>query len=162
DGSTIAVSVATDNRGRYSIPAARLEPGHYTLKIRAAGYDLDAAPAADVKTGATTTADLKLVPTKNLAAQLANAVCLINPPGSHHNRPQRSYALHTLPRPSGKSTHMIVTEYDLPRKTIEPHDVIVDRDGQVWYSDFGQLFIGRMDPKTGKVTEYPIPKIKEG
>src|SRR5205085_3401810 len=75
----------------------------------------------------------------------------INP----HNGPQRSYALHTLPRPSGKSTHMIVTEYDLPRKTIEPHDVIVDRDGQVWYSDFGQLFIGRMDPKTGKVTEYP-------
>ena len=86
DGSTIAVSVATDNRGRYSIPAARLEPGHYTLKIRAAGYDLDAAPAADVKTGATTTADLKLVPTKNLAAQLTNAEWLISAPGSDQQK----------------------------------------------------------------------------
>ena len=57
---------------------------------------------------------------------------------------------------------MIVTEYDLPRKTIEPHDVIVDSDGMVWYSDFGALFLGKMDPKTGKVTEYPIPMIKEG
>ena len=54
------------------------------------------------------------------------------------------------------------TEYDLPRSTIEPHDVVVDADGMVWYSDFGALFVGRMDPKTGKVTEYPIPQIKEG
>jgi streptogramin lyase len=76
--------------------------------------------------------------------------------------PDRSYALKTLPRPTGRATRMIATEYDLPRKTIEPHDVMVDRDGMVWYSDFGALFIGKMDPKTGKVTEYPIPKIKEG
>ena len=30
------------------------------------------------------------------------------------------------------------------------------------YSDFGAMFLGKMDPKTGKVTEYPIPVIKEG
>jgi virginiamycin B lyase len=76
--------------------------------------------------------------------------------------PTRDYLFKTLPRPSGRATRVIVTEYDLPRKTIEPHDVIVDGDGMVWYSDFGALFLGKMDPKTGKVTEYPIPLIKEG
>src|SRR5437764_12117006 len=60
DGATIAVSVATDNKGHYSFPAAKIEPGHYTLKIRATGYDLDHAVAADVKSGATANADLKL------------------------------------------------------------------------------------------------------
>src|SRR5262245_55280555 len=37
DGSTIGYSVATDKSGRYSFPAAKLEPGHYALKIRATG-----------------------------------------------------------------------------------------------------------------------------
>ena len=76
--------------------------------------------------------------------------------------PKHDYPLKTLPRPTGRATRVIVTEYDLPRKTIEPHDVILDRDGMVWYSDFGAMFLGKMDPKTGKVTEYPIPVIKEG
>ncbi len=249
DGGTIAVSVVTDKSGRYAFPAARLEPGHYTLKIRATGYELDGAAAADVKGGAATTADLKLAPTKNLAAQLTNAEWLMSAPGSDQQKkfllscnschsyqrivnsqhdaeefmqvfdrmagyypgstplqpqrligtarrnlgggagnamggdgrapamkaaaewlasinlskgPERSYPLATIARPTGKATRMLVTEYDLPRKTIMPHDVIVDKDGMVWYSDFGALFMGKMDPKTGKVTEYPIPKIKEG
>src|SRR5947209_7249068 len=40
-GSIVTVSVVTDRDGRYRFPAARLEPGAYTLAIRAAGYDLD-------------------------------------------------------------------------------------------------------------------------
>jgi len=40
---------------------------------------------------------------------------------------------------------------------IQPHDVMLDRAGNVWYSDFGQMFLGKMDPKTGKVTQYSIP-----
>src|SRR5215475_9980955 len=47
-GSTITVSVVTDEKGRYSFPAERLEPGHYTLGARAAGYDLDGPKTADV------------------------------------------------------------------------------------------------------------------
>src|SRR6267142_3050205 len=35
EGSTIIISVVTDARGRFAFPAARLEPGHYTLKARA-------------------------------------------------------------------------------------------------------------------------------
>ena len=75
--------------------------------------------------------------------------------------PRRSnIPLKTLPRPKGRGTQVIVTEYDLPRKEAMPHDVIVDRDGMVWYSDFGHQFAGVMDPKTGKVKDIPIPVLK--
>ena len=75
---------------------------------------------------------------------------------------QWKYPLKTLPRPKGAATRVIITEYDLPRETIEPHDVIVDKDGIAWYSNFGEQNLGRLDPKTGKVTEYPGPSIKPG
>jgi virginiamycin B lyase len=71
-----------------------------------------------------------------------------------------SYPLKTLPRLTGRSTRVIITEYDLPRPTAMPHDVILDRDGTAWYSDFGHQFIGKLDPKIGKATEYPVPTLK--
>lgn len=72
------------------------------------------------------------------------------------------YPLKTLQRPSGRATKVIVTEYSLPRPTIEPHDVLVDQSGAVWYSDFGELFISKFDPKTLKLTEYPVKELKPG
>ncbi len=72
------------------------------------------------------------------------------------------YSLKTHPRPKGKATRVIITEYDLPRPTIEPHDVIVDKEGIAWYSNFGEQNMGKLDPKTGKVTEYPLPEPKKG
>src|SRR5436189_142015 len=45
-----------------------------------------------------------------------------------------SYTLQTLPRVSGKSTRVVITEYQLPRKPLMPHDAIVDADGIVWFS----------------------------
>jgi len=72
------------------------------------------------------------------------------------------YPLKTLPRPKGKATRVIITEYDLPRFDAEPHDVIVDSDGKVWYSDFGQQYLGKLDPKTAKVVEYSYPELKPG
>jgi virginiamycin B lyase len=73
-----------------------------------------------------------------------------------------AFPLKTEPRLTGKSTHVIITEYDLPNALIQPHDVMLDREGNVWYSDFGQMFLGKMDVKTGKVTQYPIPVVKPG
>ena len=73
---------------------------------------------------------------------------------------QWTYPLKTLPRPTGAATRVIVTEYDLPRDDAMPHDVVMDPDGMVWYSDFGEQFLGRLDPKTGKVTEYPGARSK--
>jgi virginiamycin B lyase len=72
------------------------------------------------------------------------------------------YSLKTLPRPKVKATRVIVTEYDLPRKVTQPHDVVVDSGGMVWYSDFADEFLGKLDPKTGQATEYPIPLLKPG
>ena len=71
------------------------------------------------------------------------------------------YELKTLARPKGDSTKVIVTQYDLPRATTEPHDIIV-KDDHVWYSDFGELYISKFDPKTLKLTEYPTKEFKPG
>ena len=73
-----------------------------------------------------------------------------------------NYSFKTLPRPTGRATRVVITEYDLPRKQIQPHDVVVDSDGIIWFSHFGEQFLGKMDPKTGQVWEYPIPLIKAG
>jgi virginiamycin B lyase len=238
DASTISISVVTDARGRFAFPAARLEPGHYTLKARAAGYELDGAKAADVAAGNEARADINLKKVKNLSAHLTNAEWMMSMPGTDEQKrfllncnschtlerimksaydadgflqifqrmagyypgstplkPQRlagtairnverggngrktaewlasvnlsqretwSFALKTEPRLTGKSARVIITEYDLPNSLIQPHDVMLDREGNVWYSDFGQMFLGRMDPKTGKVTQYPIPVVKPG
>src|SRR6267142_6436261 len=76
--------------------------------------------------------------------------------------PAWKYELKTLARPSGRATRVIYTEYDLPRDTIEPHDVVVDHDGIAWYSSFGEQYLGRLDPRTGKVTEYEVGMSKPG
>jgi streptogramin lyase len=64
-------------------------------------------------------------------------------------------------RPKGRATNVIITEYDLPRKEALPHDVIVDADGHAWYSDFGNQFVGELDPATGKVTDYPLQTLRQ-
>jgi streptogramin lyase len=32
----------------------------------------------------------------------------------------------------------------------------------VWYSNFGEQNLGKLDPKTATVTEYPVPELKRG
>jgi virginiamycin B lyase len=73
------------------------------------------------------------------------------------NPEHEEYGLKRLPRPKDRATHVVITEYDLPRKEALPHDVVIDPDGHAWYSDFGNQFVGELDPKTGKVSDYPIP-----
>jgi virginiamycin B lyase len=68
-----------------------------------------------------------------------------------------TYALKTFPRPKGKATQVIYTTYDLPRADAAPHDEERDAQGNVWISDFQSAILSKLDPKTGKVTEYPIP-----
>jgi len=72
------------------------------------------------------------------------------------------YALKTMPRPTGAATRVIITEYDLPRSSIEPHDVIIGKDGMAYYTNFGEQNLGKLDPKTGKVTEIALPELKKG
>lgn len=246
DGSTISVTVVSDAQGHYRFPAGRLDAGHYALKIRAGGYDLDSPASVDIPAGHSVTADIKLRKTTNLAAQLSNADWLTSFPGtpeqkaslqgcthchtlerivrsqhdvdqfmgvldrmSRHtpesfplmvqpdapgrlgggelgadqaaqqlaNRKKQadylatlnlssveqwSYPLEIAARPTGRATQVVITEYDLPKRTRQPHDVIVDSDGVVWYASFGEPILGKLDPRTGKTTEYPIPVLKPG
>jgi virginiamycin B lyase len=241
-GSNITVTVVSDAQGNFSFPAGKLEPGQYSLRIRAVGYDLDQSAKVDVAAQQGATYDLKLRKTEDLAAQLSNGEWFASFPGTEAQKnamlgcvgchtlervarsthttddfinvtlprmqgyvnqsipaapqlrrgerrmeergdqrvqvyrgmaeflssinqssgSQWSYELKALPRPKGRSTRVVITEYDLPRPTIQPHDVVLDADGVAWYSSFGEQFLGRLDPKTGMASEYPIPLHKPG
>jgi virginiamycin B lyase len=70
------------------------------------------------------------------------------------------YALKPLPRPKGRATRIIITEYDMPRPTIAPHDVRTDANGFIWYSNFVEPYLGRLDPRTGAHEEFRYPLAK--
>src|SRR5262245_52625014 len=82
EGSTITISVVTDAQGRYTFPASRLGPGKYTIKARAAGYQLSGTPVAEVAAGTEAKADLKLTKLRSLSATLTNAEWLQSMPGT--------------------------------------------------------------------------------
>lgn len=239
-GSTITTTVATDASGQYRFPADRMEPGQYTITMRAIGYELGAPASVRLSGGAPSNADLALTRVRDLSTQLSNAEWMMSMPGTDQEKrvllncitchtlelvarsrhtaaefpkvlarmasyvnqssplkvqfrkaerlyepsgPAReegwkrqgeylarvnlsagkwSYELKTLPRPKGTNTRVIITEYDMPRRTIQPHDVVLDSAGTVWYSNFGEQAVGRMDPKTGRVTELEVPTRKPG
>jgi virginiamycin B lyase len=71
------------------------------------------------------------------------------------------YELKTLKPVSGKGTRAIVTTYKLPKQTDQPHDVMVDPDGGIYFTYFGDPLLGRLDPKTGEVTSFPVPILKQ-
>src|SRR5437763_11575718 len=68
-GSTITVTVVSNAQGQYSFPRDRLEPGKYSVAMRAVGYELPSAIPAQVQVTGQATAglDLNLVKTENLA-----------------------------------------------------------------------------------------------
>ena len=237
-GSPITTWVVSNAQGQYSFPRQRLEPGQYTISIRAVGFEL---PKTSVEvTAQPAHLDLqlnKVTSTSRLAMQLSNGEWLMSVPGTqeqklslggcvnchtlqrvlfsrfdagemaqvvqrmtmHTNnssllhpwmRPNDGrvappaagqiafgkylssinlsgadmfeFSLKTLPRPKGKATQVIYTTYDLPRRDASPHDEVFDAEGNIWYSDFNSQFIGKLDPKTGKVVEYPIPQNRFG
>jgi virginiamycin B lyase len=75
--------------------------------------------------------------------------------------PRWDYKLETLPRVTGRGTRVLITQYDLPRRTMEPHDVIA-AGGFVYFSNFGEQSFGRLDPASGMVKEYDLPLLKQG
>ena len=48
-------------------------------------------------------------------------------------------------------------EFPLPSGT-GPHGLVEDRDGNVWFTGIDASYIGKLDPKTGAVTQFPIQK----
>ena len=66
-----------------------------------------------------------------------------------------------FPRPQGPAARAIITEYELPWVGVNVHDVTGDAEGNIWFTINRSPFIGKLDPKTGKVTQYRTP-IHEG
>ena len=67
----------------------------------------------------------------------------------------------TFPRPHGAGTRVVITEFELPRALLSPHDVAGDSKGNIWFSSHRTRYFGKLDPRTGIITEYTIP-VTEG
>src|ERR1700756_1097807 len=67
EGSTVTVTVVSDDKGHFSFPAGRLDPGRSALSIRAVGYDLQSPRSIEITGGQPIAADLKLAKTTNLS-----------------------------------------------------------------------------------------------
>lgn len=237
DGSTMSVTVVTNEKGQYAFPEGRLAPGNYRVTTRAIGYFLEGPKTVAIADGANTT-DLKLGVSANIAPQMTNlewidsmpgtdaekrdliacATChtLMRPMFSTYTKEQlkddlfprmadmssqampglvqkrlvqrdqartfggldrladflarvnlsssqeHKYELKALPRPKGDATKVIITSYDLPRKTMQPHDAVMGDDGYVWLSNFGENSLSKLDPKTGTVKEYTYDQVRKG
>ncbi len=62
-----------------------------------------------------------------------------------------------FPRSNGPATRAVVTEYELPWALQNVHDVAGDAQGNIWFTINRVPFIGKLEPGTGKVTQYRIP-----
>lgn len=71
-----------------------------------------------------------------------------------------TYTLKIHPRPKGEATKVVITEWDLPRKLAQPHDVVLDDAGHAWYSAFGDQKLGKVDLATGATEEFDVPIAK--
>ena len=91
--------------------------------------------------------------------ELAKYLSSVNLSGDRTTWP---YELKTFPRPRGADTKVVITEYEIPRAGSSPHDLAVDQDEMVWYSDFQAPNIGRLDPRTGQFKEWRLPRLKPG
>jgi virginiamycin B lyase len=78
----MTITVVSDAHGVYRFPAKDLPPGQYELAIRAEGYDLADRAQATVAPATTAVEALRLVPTRDLAAQLTNTEWLQSFPGA--------------------------------------------------------------------------------
>src|SRR5262245_47754309 len=50
-----------------------------------------------------------------------------------------------------------IKEFPLPDPAARPRRIAIDDQDIIWYTDFARGFLGRLDPKTGKVSEFPSP-----
>jgi virginiamycin B lyase len=62
------------------------------------------------------------------------------------------------PRPQGRPTNAVITEYELPRLEVSTHDTSGDAQGRIWYSTHRSSYVGRLDPANGHIEEYHVPQ----
>jgi virginiamycin B lyase len=99
-GSTISTWVVSNAQGQYTFPRDRMEPGKYSISMRAVGYEL---PKTSVDVSAQPTQlDLQLNKVNNskLALQLSNAEWILSVPGTPQQKSMMGGCVtcHTLQR----------------------------------------------------------------
>jgi virginiamycin B lyase len=52
---------------------------------------------------------------------------------------------------------MEIKEYPLPSPDARPRRIAITPDDAIWYTDYPRGYIGRFDPATGQVKEWPSP-----
>jgi virginiamycin B lyase len=52
---------------------------------------------------------------------------------------------------------LIIREYPLPDPKARQRRIAIGKDDTVWYGDYARGFLGHLDPKSGKVEEFPSP-----
>src|SRR6476469_3219658 len=82
DGAAFAISVSTNERGRYAFPESRLAPGRYSIRIRAVGYELATPAVAEVAPAQTARLDLTLRKASDLSVQLTSTEWFMSWPGT--------------------------------------------------------------------------------
>ena len=107
---------------------------------------------------------------KQYLEPLSEYLAMIRGPGSSNELP-----FELRPRPtSDAATSLVVTEYDIPRggtkdmilrgdrRAAWPHDILLEPDGPyAYYTDHYHYILGRLDRRTGEVTEFPY-EVLEG
>src|SRR5215212_6167793 len=79
----VTISVVSNAKGEFSFPANKLRgDGDYAVSVKATGYDLDGPKSVTIAGGKSASLDVKLVKTKNLAAQLSNLEWILSVPGT--------------------------------------------------------------------------------
>jgi virginiamycin B lyase len=86
EGSTVTVTVVSNKEGRYAFRADRLKPGTYHLSVRAARYDLNDPGPIEVVGRKSTSVNLRLHKTRDLASQLTPAEWLMSIPGTQEQK----------------------------------------------------------------------------
>jgi virginiamycin B lyase len=77
-------------------------------------------------------------------------------------RTSHAYELQTDPRPTGKATRVIITEWDMPTPTTASHDSAIDSKGVIWFTDESAQYLGSFDTQTSTFKEYPMPALPPG
>jgi virginiamycin B lyase len=52
---------------------------------------------------------------------------------------------------------LAIHEYVLPDTAARPRRIAITPDDMVWYTDYSRGFLGRLDPRSGQVKEWPSP-----
>ena len=60
------------------------------------------------------------------------------------------------------STSVSIREWDVPSLGSRPHDPLAAADGSLWWTGQWANVLGRLDPRTGAMKEFPLTRPKSG